>query len=158
MVTKGDRPAGAGMDWGCGIGTCTRRSVEWRANGHLLSSTATSTQYAVIIYMGNESEGEWLCRRGRLSHSAVQQKRSQPCPSSPLQWNFSLTTKRKAIISVRGKNKRYFERRRQYMKDSQSPHSGCFQQTDFSEADAPIKINKKKKIYFGLCLYLLCQS
>ena len=44
MVTKEDSGGdGGGMDWGFGIGI------------------GTSTRYYVIIYMGKESEKEWMC-------------------------------------------------------------------------------------------------
>ena len=57
-VVKGDRRWGRdGL--GCGIGTCTLRSMEGLANGDLLSSTENSTHYSLIIYVGNESEREW---------------------------------------------------------------------------------------------------
>ena len=60
MVTKGDGP-GWGMDRGVGIGLCTLRYMERLTNGDLLYSTESSTQYSVIIYVGKESEREWMC-------------------------------------------------------------------------------------------------
>ena len=35
--------------------------MEWLANKDLLYSMGNSTQYFVIIYMGKESEKEWMC-------------------------------------------------------------------------------------------------
>ena len=37
-------------------------------------STGNSTQYSVIIYMGKESEKEWIWVYIKLNHLAVQQK------------------------------------------------------------------------------------
>ena len=45
----------------------------------LLYSTENSTQYSVIIYVGKESEREWICAYVRLGHFVVQQQLSQPC-------------------------------------------------------------------------------
>ena len=50
-----------GMDLGFGIGICTLRYMEQLANRNLLYSTGNSTQYSVIIYVGKESEREWIC-------------------------------------------------------------------------------------------------
>ena len=50
-----------GMDLGFGIGICTLRYMEQLANRNLLYSTGNSTQYSVIIYVGKESEIEWIC-------------------------------------------------------------------------------------------------
>ena len=36
------------------------RSMGWLANGNLLYSTGSSTQYSVIIYVEKESERHWL--------------------------------------------------------------------------------------------------
>lgn len=52
---------GGGMDWRCGTGTCTLRSMEGLANGDLLSSTGSSTHYSVIAYVRKESAREWMC-------------------------------------------------------------------------------------------------
>ena len=35
--------------------------TDWMVNRDLLYSTGNSTQYAVIAYMGKESEKEWMC-------------------------------------------------------------------------------------------------
>ena len=51
---------GGGMDWGFGIGIHTRWYIEWLATGILLYSTENSTQYFVIIYVGKESERQWM--------------------------------------------------------------------------------------------------
>ena len=61
MVTKGDGGGGGEMDWEFGFGICTLRYVELLANGDLLYSTENSTQYSVVIYVGKESEGKWVC-------------------------------------------------------------------------------------------------
>ena len=37
--------------------------MERLANGELLYSTGNSTKYSVIIYIGKESEKEWMCVR-----------------------------------------------------------------------------------------------
>ena len=37
----------------------------------------------MIIYVGKESEREWICVYVGLSHFVVQQKLSQPCKSTP---------------------------------------------------------------------------
>ena len=42
---------GEGLDWVLGL-THALRYMEWLANGDLLYSLGTSTQYSVIIYMG----------------------------------------------------------------------------------------------------------
>ena len=60
MGTKCDS-GGGGMDWriwDCHIHT---EVYGMMANGDLLYSTGNSTQYSVIIYVGKESEREWLC-------------------------------------------------------------------------------------------------
>ena len=44
-----------------GTGICTLRYMELLVNGDLLYSTENSIQYSVIIYMGKESEREWMC-------------------------------------------------------------------------------------------------
>ena len=49
---------GEGMHWGVEIGICTLRYMEWLANGELLYSTENTTQYSVIIYVGDESKRE----------------------------------------------------------------------------------------------------
>ena len=46
---------------GVGIGICTLRYMEGLANRDLLHSTGNSTKYSMIIYMGKESEKEWMC-------------------------------------------------------------------------------------------------
>ena len=46
---------------GFGMGICTLWSVECLANRDLPYSTGDSTQYSVIIYVGKESEKEWIC-------------------------------------------------------------------------------------------------
>ena len=59
MVTKWDRLGG--MDYGFGIGICTLWCTEQLANVDLVYIRGNSPQYSVIIYMGKESEREWLC-------------------------------------------------------------------------------------------------
>ena len=49
MITKGERQREK-IYW----------YMEWMVNGDLLYSTVNSTQYSVIIYMGKESEKEWI--------------------------------------------------------------------------------------------------
>ena len=49
------------MDWGYGVGICTLRSMEGLANGDLLTSTGSSTQYCAIIYVGRETERMDVC-------------------------------------------------------------------------------------------------
>ena len=59
---RGQVGGGVGeMDWGFGIGICPLWYMEWLVNGDLLYSPENPTQYSVIIYMGKESEKEWLC-------------------------------------------------------------------------------------------------
>ena len=60
MVIKADR-LGAGMDSGFGTGIGTLRSTEGLANGDLLDSTGNSTQYSVILHVGEECDKEWMC-------------------------------------------------------------------------------------------------
>ena len=48
------------MDWGFGIGIGTLRAREWLATGDPLCRTGKSAQYSVMIYMGKESEREWM--------------------------------------------------------------------------------------------------
>ena len=54
----------------------------------LLGSTRKSTQYSVIIYVGKESEGEWIYVYVWANLFVIQQKWSQPCKSTLLQQNF----------------------------------------------------------------------
>jgi len=56
------------MDGGSGSGICTLWSLKQMANETLLYSTENSTQYAEIIYMGKESEKEWMCVYVYLNH------------------------------------------------------------------------------------------
>ena len=49
-----------GVDWGLVIGICPLRYMEWLANRDLSYSTGNSTQYPVIIYVGKDSEKEWI--------------------------------------------------------------------------------------------------
>ena len=51
------------MDQGFGIGICTLRQMECLASRDLLSSPGNSTEYSVMVYMGKESEREWICVR-----------------------------------------------------------------------------------------------
>ena len=81
MVTNEDRWDGGGMDWGFGLSMYTLRDTEWLANGDLLYRTETSTQYSVMIFVGKDSEREWVCVHVELNHFVVQQKWSQPCKS-----------------------------------------------------------------------------
>jgi len=81
-------PKGTGGGWrgiyrGFGTGTCTLRYMKWLANGNILYSTDNSTQYSVIIYVGRESEREWICVYVWPNHFVVQQK--IPCKSTILQ-------------------------------------------------------------------------
>ena len=59
MVTKGDRRSWVEGGSGFGIGTCTLRYMESLAKD-LLYSTENSTQCSVIIYVGKQSEREWM--------------------------------------------------------------------------------------------------
>ena len=43
-----------------GIATYTLLYMEWMGNRDLLYSKGNSTQYSVIIYIGKESEKEWM--------------------------------------------------------------------------------------------------
>ena len=45
--------------WGTGI--CTPWYIEWLASGFLWYSTGNSSQYSVMVYVGKESEREWIC-------------------------------------------------------------------------------------------------
>ena len=47
---------------GVGIGVCTLWYTEWLAIRDLLYSTENSTQDSVTIFVGKESEREWMCR------------------------------------------------------------------------------------------------
>ena len=49
-----------GMEGYFGIGICTLRYMEWLANRDLLYSKRNSTQYLLMVYMGKESEKEWM--------------------------------------------------------------------------------------------------
>ena len=52
---------GGGLDrCGFGIGMCTVRSLACLADGDLLQSTGSATQYSVISYMSKEPEKEGL--------------------------------------------------------------------------------------------------
>ena len=71
MVIKGDRLGVGGMDWGFGTDDiCTMRYMELLANRDLLYSTENSTQYSAIIYVGKESEREWIHMPGSLCCTA----------------------------------------------------------------------------------------
>ena len=60
IVTKGDR-FGEGRTGGMGLaGAHSSIWNDW-PTGDLLYSTENFTQYSVIIYMGKESEREWVC-------------------------------------------------------------------------------------------------
>ena len=59
-VTKGDRWV-EGIDWQLRISMCTLGYMEQLANGNMLYSTENSIQGSVMIYVGKESEGEWMC-------------------------------------------------------------------------------------------------
>ena len=60
MVTKGDR-WGQKRDGWFGIGICTLWYMELLASGDLLYSTENSTQYSVLIYMGEKNLKENGC-------------------------------------------------------------------------------------------------
>ena len=75
-----------GLGFGTGILHKLRYS-ELLANGDLMQSTENTTQYSVRLYVGKESEREWICVHIRLNHFVMQQKLSQPCKSTILQWN-----------------------------------------------------------------------
>ena len=64
------------MDWRFAISICTLRFMEQSVIADLLYSTGNSIQYSVIIYMGKESEKEWMCVYIKLNHFVVQQKLS----------------------------------------------------------------------------------
>ena len=58
VVTKG----GWGeTDWGFETSICSLWYMKRLAKGDLLYSAENSTQYSVIIYVGKESEREWIC-------------------------------------------------------------------------------------------------
>ena len=61
-VTRGER-RGWGEQWIRGLGLAYAQWGIWNdwPMGDLLSSTANSIQYFVIIYVGKESEKEWMC-------------------------------------------------------------------------------------------------
>ena len=54
-------------------------------NKDLPSSTANSTEYSIMTYMGKESKKEWIYVHVRLTHFALQQKLTQHCKSITLQ-------------------------------------------------------------------------
>ena len=57
MVTKGDRCRGQ-MDWGLGLAYAHRGIWnDWAMGTYCL---AQGTLYSVIIYLGKESESEWM--------------------------------------------------------------------------------------------------
>ena len=94
MVTKADR-LGDGRDglgvWNWDMYTDVYgMTVQW-GPADLLYSTENSTQYAVIIYVGKESERQWMCVYVWLGHFAVQQKWWQPCKLTMLQKKFKNT-------------------------------------------------------------------
>ena len=55
--------AEGGMKRGFGIGVCTLKYMEWLAKDtcRTAQGTGNSTQYSVIIYVGKDSEREWMC-------------------------------------------------------------------------------------------------
>ena len=52
---------GEGWTRGFGIGIFALRYMELLAIGDMLYITEKYTQYSVIIYVGKESEREWIC-------------------------------------------------------------------------------------------------
>ena len=48
------------MDWEFRTDICTLRYMELLHSGDLLYSMENSTQYSIIIYLGKESEREWM--------------------------------------------------------------------------------------------------
>ena len=60
-VIKGEGGRGV-KGWTGGLGLAYAHCGIWNdcPNGDLLYTTGYSTQYSVIIYMGKESEGEWM--------------------------------------------------------------------------------------------------
>ena len=85
---------GGGMDWEFRTDICTLRYMELLHSGDLLYSMENSTQYSIIIYLGKESEREWMREHVKLNHFFVQQKLSQHCESTIFHLNF---TKRKRL-------------------------------------------------------------
>ena len=70
-LSKGTGWGVGGMDWGFGTDDiCTMRYMELLANRDLLYSTENSTQYSAIIYVGKESEREWIHMPGSLCCTA----------------------------------------------------------------------------------------
>ena len=61
LFAKTQRTQNNLVSGGVGTGICTLRNTEWLAKEDLLYSKENSTQYSVIIYMGKESEREWIC-------------------------------------------------------------------------------------------------
>ena len=82
MVTKGGE---GGNGLGFGIGIFTLRYIESLASGDMLYSTGNFIQYSVIIYIGKESEKEWMYVYVWLNYLVIQQKLSQHCKSTVLQ-------------------------------------------------------------------------
>ena len=62
MVTKGDMLCvWGGMDSGFGTGIIYTEVCGMIDHGALLCSTENSIQCSVTIYVGKESEREWMC-------------------------------------------------------------------------------------------------
>ena len=49
-----------GMDWEFGTGIYTLLYTKLIGNKDLLNSSEKSIQYSVIVYVGKESEKEWI--------------------------------------------------------------------------------------------------
>ena len=47
-------------DWHIYIYWCTRQYIKYISNKDLLHCTDNSTQYSVMVYVGNESKKEWV--------------------------------------------------------------------------------------------------
>ena len=72
-----------GINWEIGIDIDTLLYIRQITNKDLPYSTGNSMQYFVMVYMGKESEKEWIYVYVHV-HFAAQQKLTQHCKSTIL--------------------------------------------------------------------------
>ena len=77
---------GGGVDWGFGISRCKLLHIEWINNKVLLYSTGNYIQYPVINHNGNEYKKECIYIYMYNCHFTVQQKLTQHCKLTILQF------------------------------------------------------------------------
>ena len=96
--SKTNLPKGKG-GWGInqefGISIYTLLYIKQIISKDLLYSTGNSIQYSVVIYMGKDSEKEWIYVYMYNNHFAVHLKLLQHCKSTILQYKIKIKLKNK---------------------------------------------------------------